>query len=1000
MAQHKEKKREWAGQDILSLLQQIDSGYSPNQKEQRVLRERQTLDLSGSGITALPASIARLTGLKTLILSGCNIQSLPDSVGRLTHLQSLFLNCSKISSLPSSIGQLVDLRWLDLQTTNIEELPEEIGQLRKLQTLNLFGTALAVLPESITQLTELQALNLFHTKISTLPEQIGRLSQLKTLDVSKAPISVLPESIGELVSLQKLDCSQTQISALPDSVGKLTELQILDISGTAVTALPNSVRKLDKLRKLYISDTGIWSLPEALVQTALPIYNRSFGMGPGIYAEGSLLPEIYFAAKEALYRALQKGKPRGFEEAKVVFLGDGGVGKSSAVKRILHGGAKGSDDNPSVPDVWIADYTFEKKGNDFTVHLWDFNGQVILNSLYRCFLSDNTVYVVMVSTRSSEQNRRLGYWLHNISQYAPGAEVLIIVNIFEGGERADVDEILLMNEFRSELNLRFVTLSVKEASLEEFNRGVTEPLLRLAEKAEEDAGRYPPIYMTVKENISRRLLERQDLREKQGDLIIAAEYAQLCMEVGLTDSAEQAKLLRCLSSIGIFFCDIAPEDTTVPRNCRLSSPAWLCSALLTIILECKAIKGWVSRKDVYGILASKLGFGVEDCDYVLRIAERYALSYQDPENRDQFFFPAMNSYTGSMPINLGVPKEYAYCVEYEREYSYLFDTVVPRLMLYWLREGYDRSDYWLGGFSLKWKSLRGFVNTTEDDRGLRITLWSTSETAPVFEYLQWFRKRLDRTIDKNDKQRVKEYVYRDGERYSLPLLMNARDNDIRKVASEQYADRTYEIASLLGDWPDAQGMLSGKDTTIGVKPQEDELSWARFEAYNRNPLSQFGLLCKELFVRENFGTRSYYFRSPDYLKKYGITIPRKRATQGQFEGARVVFQTKYFFGEADYSEFLNSLKKMLRNYRHDDLDVGPIDIYLLYSNQLISINGESEGFRRSEFLREITNRLHSAGIQFELCAGADLLQRIENHPDLVQRFFSEREKRTGGRNSL
>ena len=69
-----------------------------------MLTSLQTLDLSASGIEALPESFGMLTSLKELQLGGCKaLGSLPESFGNLAGLQELnMLCCSSLGSLPNS----------------------------------------------------------------------------------------------------------------------------------------------------------------------------------------------------------------------------------------------------------------------------------------------------------------------------------------------------------------------------------------------------------------------------------------------------------------------------------------------------------------------------------------------------------------------------------------------------------------------------------------------------------------------------------------------------------------------------------------------------------------------------------------------------------------------------------------------------------------------------------------------------------------------------------
>ena len=67
------------------------------------------LDLTGIGLTAVPAEVWELTDLVDLQLSNNRITSLPDAMGNLTALERLGLAGNRLRTLPSGIGGCASL---------------------------------------------------------------------------------------------------------------------------------------------------------------------------------------------------------------------------------------------------------------------------------------------------------------------------------------------------------------------------------------------------------------------------------------------------------------------------------------------------------------------------------------------------------------------------------------------------------------------------------------------------------------------------------------------------------------------------------------------------------------------------------------------------------------------------------------------------------------------------------------------------------------------------
>ena len=73
-------------------------------------------------VTAIPASILRLTSLNKLRLQGNDITSIPAGIERMTSLEEVVLQHNKITSIPASLGTLTSLKTLLLMYNDVESL--------------------------------------------------------------------------------------------------------------------------------------------------------------------------------------------------------------------------------------------------------------------------------------------------------------------------------------------------------------------------------------------------------------------------------------------------------------------------------------------------------------------------------------------------------------------------------------------------------------------------------------------------------------------------------------------------------------------------------------------------------------------------------------------------------------------------------------------------------------------------------------------------------------
>lgn len=983
----------WTEHDIISLLNRMDGGYHPTKEERDMLHERRDLILSDSTIHSLPESLGCLSELKILSLGFTSLTRLPESIGQLSKLEELDLKYTRITSLPNAIGDLSNLQKLNLSDSKITDLPDSIGSLVHLKALNLNGSQIKTLPTTIDQLINLQDLDVSITHLASLPEEICRITSLQCLYLHGTKISTLPEDIGSLINLRTLSLSSTPISILPESIGHLVKLQELYLSGTEINKLPETISKLVNLQTLGIGYTGISSLPAFLALGPLPIVDSAGGNTPGIYAGATNLPAYYFEEKEVLARYLRTDETVcDFREAKIVFLGDGNAGKTYTINRFMANGAvepsEGTYSQGQTHGVKPYDYPHKKDNKDFPIHLWDFGGQELLHAMHRCFLTDNTVYVLMVSTRPSEHTRRLRYWLHSIRPYVKGAKVLVIVNVFDGEGTADIDEIGLKNEFKNELKIQFEALSVKDAEPEEFRTRIMMPLIQQAEEAEAATGQHPKAYMQIKDQVKSALNNCKDANGHEQGWISSADYIDLCANCGIAEPREQAGLLRYFTNLGICFSDIGPEEEYVSPDRRLIQPVWLTNALYAVIEECKPRRGWIDLRSIQDCLAGKPGCGrspryarmkpelrydSDDCIYMLKVAQRYHLAFLDPKDDEEIFFPATCSYADKQAEETWLPEQIAYTVTCEVEYPYLSETVVQRLMLDCMLKGYQKFDCWRGGFHFSQEHCSGIVDVAEDDRVLRIELFSDSKETPIHDELRWFREHLG--LPCNQPEGLKEYIVVGRERYSLQRLIHAKQRGITRIPKEFDANSEFEVSELLGSIP-----VSGNNSNA----PDIDVRWERFAANYSDTRGDFERLCTNLFRLEYFTSDTTFTFIPS---NPGIEAHPQKAIHGEFVGRLIGFQAKYFDGSVGYSQIKHSMEEALNYYHKDHAPGSRIEVILLYCNKPISQSDENGGPEGNRTFAETKKILDNAGVKLKVLAADDLLACIRRYPELVKQYF-------------
>ena len=794
----------------------------------------QSLDISRNSLTTLPETIGNLTNLQSLNISRNPITTLPESIGNLPNLQSLDISGNSLTTLPDWIGNLTNLQSLDISRNSLTTLPDWIGNLTNLQSLDIRGDFFITLPESIGNLPNLQSLDISFTSISSLPDWIGNLTNLQSLNISRNPLTTLPESIGNLTNLQSLRISYTSLTSLPDWIGNLTNLQKLGISGNSLTTLPDWIGNLTNLQSLYIGGNSLTTLPESignlpdlkkldLSGLTLDAIPKSIGLRDMNFTDN--ISEYMFDdnASVFLYSTTLTEQPISFfletpelipdlyaeqvplHESKVIFLGDGGEGKSYTIKRIMHEGEPETEQNPYItsetPGVEIIDMPAAYGDEHFTVHFWDFGGQEILHSMHRCFLTEETGYVVVVKTRENA-NQKAREWLRNIHAFAPKSSVLMFLNCWENADpHRSLDDAALKDEFPQMLD-GSVRLSAKTAPKEKFNASLTDRILQMAADTEGNKKKIPKLYKNV-------IAELREKTKANGHCVSKEDYREICRHNGI-DLDKEANLLTFLNNIGVCYSYHIGEDKQELAEYSLLDPTWLTKALYAIIREGidYAEYGIVPTYQIIHMLGSDPVNPPKDseytrpryedekeCQYIFDVAEAHDLCFR--MGKDKLFFPALCE---DIKPSAEFPDQTAYGdpIHYRLKYQYLPDSVVHKLMVCCYKKEMSVIRCWRKGMILSAiDSYKAVVQMDDDEKTLTIDVYAKNGVDAKPYVL--FKPVRDQVLEINGKLGLtaKEFIKSGEDTFSVKALLNSYEKNIQEISGDE-SDTLYNPAELLG----------------------------------------------------------------------------------------------------------------------------------------------------------------------------------------------------------
>ncbi len=295
------------------------------------------------------------------------------------------------------------------------------------QALDLSNCGLTELPDALWDLPDLRMLYLgndFRSNdppngLTDLSRDMEHLQNLQVLSLRKQMIRMEENTSLNLPNLVYLDLTGTGITQLPDCAAKWTNLKELHLWGTGIAQLPDCAAKWTNLEGLYLSGT--------------PLIKK-------------LPPEAQALRGQDLLRYILKTQSNAqrkfFHESKLVIVGQAQVGKSSLLKRLVHGTF--TPEIPSTEGIQIEPWRFNRDGEEYRLNIWDFGGQEIYHSTHQFFLTEQTLYLLVWDALSEDEHGRVDYWLRTIQSLAGDSPIFIVINKCDDGigriKRVDWDD--------------------------------------------------------------------------------------------------------------------------------------------------------------------------------------------------------------------------------------------------------------------------------------------------------------------------------------------------------------------------------------------------------------------------------------------------------------------------------------------------------------------------------------------------------------------------------
>ncbi|MBW4580093.1 MAG: leucine-rich repeat domain-containing protein [Tildeniella nuda ZEHNDER 1965/U140] len=567
---------------------------------------------------------------------------------------------------------------LDLSGSNLTALPPEIGQLINLSKLSLRLNRITKLPREIFQLTNLKRLYLYSNQLTTLPPEIDQLTNLSELDLSDNQLTTLPSEVGELTNLEALDLRRNQLTTLPSEVGQLVNLRVLDLRHNQLTALPPELAQLTQLRTLDIRETALPIPPEVLE----------------LHTWGDPAAILNY------YLQLQQEQTRPLNEAKMIVVGQGNVGKTSLVKRLIEGVF-----NPherKTEGIQIHSWQFPVKEQTIRLNVWDFGGQEIMHATHQFFLTKRSLYLLVLNARQDEDENRLEYWLKIIQSFGGDSPIIIVGNQVDQ-QPLDID--------RRGLQTKYPQIKAIVETSCETGEGIDALRSLITQEVDTLEHIYDPLPLSW-------FMLKQQLEAIEHDYIPYTEYQQLCNAQGITDELSQTTLVGFLHDLGIVlnFCDDPRLEDTHVLN-----PQWVTNGVYRILNDRQLItehRGILERSHLTRIL-DRSRYPRSKHLFIIDMMQKFELCFDLEGFHDQkFLLPDLltkeEPYTG----------DWHDALPFQYHYKVLPTSIISRFIVR-MNDKIHQHTYWRNGVVLAYENNIALIKADREDKKIFIRVTGT-----------------------------------------------------------------------------------------------------------------------------------------------------------------------------------------------------------------------------------------------------------------------------------
>jgi internalin A len=478
---------------------------------------------------------------------------------------------------------------------------------------------------------------------------------------------------------------QNRLTHIPEALSNLVNLKALYLSENELESLPEKLLEIESIKVIYLHGNNRLGIPrEILGPTWQEVREGAVPVNP------QDILDYHF-------KVLTDRTP--LNEAKLILVGFGAAGKTSLVNRLIHDTF--DPKSAKTEGIQITKWPLRlNDAEDITLHVWDFGGQEIMHSTHQFFLTERSLYLLVLNGRQGHEDEDADYWLELIQSFGGGSPVIVVLNKIHE-HPFDVNRGALQQKFPNIRNF-IATDCATETGLAELRAAIeqeTDALEHLRDP-------FPKSWVAIKD----RLAQMAD------NYISFEQYRQFCQHDGETDLSAQDSLAVHLHSLGIA---LNYKDDPRLRDTHVLNPHWVTNGIYTLLNapELADRKGELAATCLGDLLDSS-HYPPERHGFLLDLMRKFELCFRFEEDDTRFLIPDLLDKQQPEVAKSFDPHQ---CLNFRYQYPILPEGLLPRFIVrtHVLSDDQLR---WRTGVILTFEGNRALVKADRSDRTVTISV--------------------------------------------------------------------------------------------------------------------------------------------------------------------------------------------------------------------------------------------------------------------------------------